>query len=190
MYCYLEFKLRYHENQKLFSIRVKELFEPVLRRRVFAVFKSIFLRNRSLSSAVVIFTVKKHKIRKGNLHGWKKCYISQEHDKISHLNCNNSQHFLCVSLFQAHKFPSRWQNFHFQFPTFSSHGNLYLTENRLSWNEMCCAADNHNLYVSHMCKRIFRFELQLSSYWQNIKFSQYCPKFQIFTNIVIFKVYL
>ena len=27
-------------------------------------------------------------------------------------------------------------------------GNLYLTENRLSWNEMCCASDNHN-YMCH-----------------------------------------
>ena len=44
--------------------------------------------------------------------------------------------------------------------------------------------------MSHMCKRIFKFELQLSSYWQNIKFSRYCPKFHIFTNIVIFQVYL
>ena len=41
-----------------------------------------------------------------------------------------------------------------------------------------------------MCKRIFKFELQLSSYTQNIKFSRYCPKFHIFTNIVIFQVYL
>ena len=68
-------------------------------------------------------------------------------------------------------------------------GNLYLTKNRLYWNEMCCASDNHN-YMCHMCKRIFKFELQLSSYSQNIKFSQYCPKFHIFTNIVIFQVYL
>ena len=44
--------------------------------------------------------------------------------------------------------------------------------------------------MSHMCKRIFRFELQLSSYWQNIKFSRNCPKFQIFTRIVIFQEYL
>ena len=29
-------------------------------------------------------------------------------------------------------------------------GNLYTTENRLSWNEMCCAADNHN-YVCRTC---------------------------------------
>ena len=62
MYCYLEFKLRYLENLKLFSIRVKELYEPIVlqkkkkkkkkkRRRVFALFESIFLRNRSLSNA-------------------------------------------------------------------------------------------------------------------------------------------
>ena len=30
---------------------------------------------------------------------------------ISHLNCNISQHFLCISLFQSHKFPSKWLNF-------------------------------------------------------------------------------
>ena len=41
-----------------------------------------------------------------------------------------------------------------------------------------------------MCKRIFKFEPQFSSYWQNIKFSRYCPKFHIFTNIAIFQVYL
>ena len=38
-----------------------------------------------------------------------------------------------------------------------------------------------------MCKRICKFERQLSSYWQNIKFSQYCPKFHIFTKIIVFK---
>ena len=31
-YCYLEFKLRYLKNLKLFSIRVKELFEPIVLR--------------------------------------------------------------------------------------------------------------------------------------------------------------
>ena len=30
MYCYLEFKLGYVKNLKLFSIRVKELFEPIV----------------------------------------------------------------------------------------------------------------------------------------------------------------
>ena len=42
-------------------------------------------------------------------------------------------------------------------------GNVYLTENRLSRNEII-------LYVSHMCKGTFRFELYLKSYWQNIIF--------------------
>ena len=69
-------------------------------------------------------------------------------------------------------------------------GNLYLTENWLSWNKMCCTSNNHNYYVSHICKRIFKFELQLSSYWQNTTFSRYCPKFNVFTKIIIFQVYL
>ena len=30
VYCYLEYKLRYLKNLKLFSIRVKELFEPIV----------------------------------------------------------------------------------------------------------------------------------------------------------------
>ena len=33
MYCYLEFKPRYLENLKLFSIRVKELFEHIVLRK-------------------------------------------------------------------------------------------------------------------------------------------------------------
>ena len=66
-------------------------------------------------------------------------------------------------------------------------GNLYITENRWSWNEMWCTSDNHN-HMCHTCaKEFFKFKLWLSSYWQNIKFSRYCPKFHIFTNIVIFK---
>ena len=33
MYCYLEFKLCYLKNLKLFSIRVKELFGPTVLRK-------------------------------------------------------------------------------------------------------------------------------------------------------------
>ena len=33
-------------------------------------------------------------------------------------------------------------------------GNLYLTANRLSWNEMCCASDNHN-YMCHTWAKEF-----------------------------------
>ena len=66
-------------------------------------------------------------------------------------------------------------------------GNMYLTEKRLSWNEMCCASDNHN-YMCHTCaKEFLNSELQISSYWQNIKISRNRPKFHIFTWFVIFK---
>ena len=64
MYCYLEFKLFCLKNLNFFSIRVKELFGPiVLPKKVtsFALFKSIFLRNRSLSNARWFYS-KKHKI--------------------------------------------------------------------------------------------------------------------------------
>ena len=48
MYCYFEFKLRYLKNLKLFSISVNEIIEAYSftekRRRVFALFKSIFLK--------------------------------------------------------------------------------------------------------------------------------------------------
>ena len=70
VYCYLEFKLRYLKNLKLFSIRVKELFELIVlrnRRRVFALFKSILLRNRSLSNGSWFYG-KKRKIGKTNLY--------------------------------------------------------------------------------------------------------------------------
>ena len=75
LYCYLEFQLCNPKNLQLFSIRVKELFEPIVlqkkkkkkKRRIFALFKSIFLRNRSLST-VVWFNDKKRKIGKGNLY--------------------------------------------------------------------------------------------------------------------------
>ena len=33
-------------------------------------------------------------------------------------------------------------------------GNLYLSENRSSWNEMCCAAVNHN-YMCHIRAKEF-----------------------------------
>ena len=136
VYCYLEFKLSILKNLKLFSIRVKQLSEPIVLWRkgdgFLALFISIFLRNRSLNGARWFYG-EKRKIGKGN---------------------------------------------------------LYLIENWLSWNEMCCASDNHN-YMCHTCaKEFLRFELQLSSYGQNIKFSRNCPKFHIFTKIVIFQVYL
>ena len=68
----------------------------IKRRRIFALFKSIFLKT-DLWVTPGVFTVKKSKIGKGN---------------------------------------------------------LYLTENRLSRNEKCCAADNHN-YMCHTCAKEF-----------------------------------
>ena len=35
-------------------------------------------------------------------------------------------------------------------------GNLFLTENRLSRNEMWCAADNYN-YMCHICAKEFLY---------------------------------
>ena len=71
MYCYLEFQLCYLKKLKLFSIRVKELFEPNVWQkkgnRFLLFFKSIFLRNRSLSNTWWFYG-KKRKIGKGNLH--------------------------------------------------------------------------------------------------------------------------
>ena len=42
MYSYLEFKLSYLKNMKLFSIRVKELSEPIVLQRKATVFSSFY----------------------------------------------------------------------------------------------------------------------------------------------------
>ena len=47
MYCYLEFKLRYLKNLKLFSIRVKELFEPIV------ILHNLFLVDKVLNAYYV-----------------------------------------------------------------------------------------------------------------------------------------
>ena len=71
MYCYLEFNLCYLKNLKLFSIRVKELFECIVLRKKkgdgLLLFKGIFLRNKSLST-LGDFRIKNAKIWKGNLY--------------------------------------------------------------------------------------------------------------------------
>ena len=57
MHYFFEFKLCYLKNLKLFSITIKESFEPiVLRKR----FRSIFLRNRSLNNARSLYGKKTH----------------------------------------------------------------------------------------------------------------------------------
>ena len=136
MYCYLEFKLSYLKNLKLFSIRVKELSEPIVLWRKgdgFQLFSQAFCWETDLWVTLGDFTVKKTQNWEGNsVFNWK---------------------------------------------------SIELKRNLLYFRKS-------QLYVSHMCKRIFKFQLQLSSYWLNIKFSRNCPKFHIFTKIVIFQVYL
>ena len=93
VYSYLEFKLRCHRNLKLFSIRVKELFEPIVlhtqkkKGDEFLLFLKAFSWETDLWVTLGDFGVKKRKIGKGN---------------------------------------------------------VYLTKNRWSRNEMRCASDNHN----------------------------------------------
>ena len=68
-FCYLEFKLCYLKNLTLFSIRVKELFEPIVLEKKRATGfcslkkkkkkKNIFLRNRSLSNSRRFYRKKK-----------------------------------------------------------------------------------------------------------------------------------
>ena len=98
VYCYLEFKLHYLKNLKLFSSRVKELFEPIVLRKKgdgFLLFLKAFSWETDLWVTLGDFAVKKPKIGKGN---------------------------------------------------------LYLTENRLSRNEMLCSSDNHN-NMRHICAK-------------------------------------
>ena len=71
IYCYLDFKLRYLKNLKLLSIRVKQLFDPIVcenkKRRVFALLKA-FSWETDLWLTLGDLTVKKHQIGKGNLY--------------------------------------------------------------------------------------------------------------------------
>ena len=64
MYCYLEFKLCYLKNLNLFSIRVKELFEPiVLRRKADGILKA-FSWETDLWVTLADFTVKNVKLER------------------------------------------------------------------------------------------------------------------------------
>ena len=136
VYCYHEFKLRYLKNQKLFSIRVKELFEPIVlkkkRRRLFAFFFKASSWKTDLWVTLGDFTVINAKL-----------------------------------------------------------GRLRLKpENQLSWNEMCCSADNHN-YMRHACAKEFLDSNLIKTVIDKISnFHEIAPKFHIFTYIVIFQVYL
>ena len=70
VYCYLEFKLCYLKNLKLFSIRVKNYLSRKsweTKATGFNSFKSIILRNRSLSNARGFYG-ERCKIWNGNLY--------------------------------------------------------------------------------------------------------------------------
>ena len=86
----LEFEAEKEILWKLLSSVAKK------RRRVFALFKSIFLRNRSLSNAWWFYGKKQKKWEGKSVFNWK----------------------------------------------------------LIKWNEMCCAADNHN-YMCHTCAKEF-----------------------------------
>ena len=64
-YCYHEFKLCYLKNQKLFSIRVKELLEPIVVRKKgdgFLLFLKAFSWETDLLVTLGDFTVKNAKL--------------------------------------------------------------------------------------------------------------------------------
>ena len=66
VFCYIEFKLCYMNTQKLFSIRVKELFEPIVLRGKkadgFLLFLKAFSWETDLRVTLGDFTVKNAKL--------------------------------------------------------------------------------------------------------------------------------
>ena len=67
VYCYLEFKLHYLKNLKLFSIRIKELFDPIVFRKKgnrFLLFLKAFSWETDLWVKLGDFKVKSAKLRR------------------------------------------------------------------------------------------------------------------------------
>ena len=74
MYCYLEFKLSYLKNLKLFSIRVKELSEPIVLWRKgdrFQLFLQAFSWETNLWVTRGDFTVKTQNWEGKSVFNWK-----------------------------------------------------------------------------------------------------------------------
>ena len=73
VYCYHEFKLRYLKNQKLFSIRVKELFESILLQKSdrFLLFLKAFSWDTDLWVTLSDFTVKTQNWEGKSVFNWK-----------------------------------------------------------------------------------------------------------------------
>ena len=67
LYCYPEFKLSYLKNLKLFSIRIKEMLEPIVLRNKcdgFLLFLKAFSWETDLWVTLGDFTVKNPKLRR------------------------------------------------------------------------------------------------------------------------------
>ena len=91
--CYLEFKPCYLENLKLFSIRVKELFEPIVLRKK-GDWLLLFLKAFSWETARWFYG-KEGKIGKGNLYltekwlSWKEMFCAVDNrNYMCHIMCN------------------------------------------------------------------------------------------------------
>ena len=106
IYCYLECKKCYLKNLKLFSIRVKELFEPIVLREKgngFLFFlKAFFSRNRSLSNARWFYG-KKRKIGKGNLY-LTEDWLNRNENRCPSDNHNNLCHICAKRTFRFELF--------------------------------------------------------------------------------------
>ena len=89
MYCYLEFKLSYLKNLKLYSIRVKELSEPIVLWRKaegLALFIRIFSRNRS-SDATWFYGKKRQNWEGKSVFNWKSIKLKQNVLCFKNHNC-------------------------------------------------------------------------------------------------------
>ena len=222
------------------------------RRQVLALFISIFLRNRSLSDTRWFYS-KKCKIGKGNLYlienrlSWNEmCCASDNHNymchtfakeflnssfnssgvshsdgscvlgrihsdvssnipkKVYHIVTDNFVNLLHISYAWLYKTECWGRKFHAF--SFNSHRNckIFMTSFNFIFDTICVPyifrksifgwncdhdtplCDTPLLEDTPLCDT----PDELSSYWQNIKFSRYCPKFHIFTKMVIFQVYL
>ena len=129
MYCNLEFNLRYLKNLKLFSISVKEFFEPMVLQKKgdgFLLFLKAFSWETDLYSK-----------------------ITKRYSKIGFLrnrSLSNAWWFYCKQYLLFYFICKDYCNI--------GKGNLYISENRLSTYEMWCATDNYN-HMYHICVKGF-----------------------------------
>ena len=117
MYYYLEFKLCYLNNLKLFSILIKKIFETIVTkqktktRRIFAVFLKHFLENPiDLLVTLGDLTAEKRKIGEGNLYSTEnRCSGNEMWCAV--VNHNHIRHIMCKRIFRFKLYlGSYWQN--------------------------------------------------------------------------------